>query len=188
MFYSFLRDKNNRLTRTEVKDVSTTIIYAFNYYYNSANQVEKIEKMSDMDFDGKADELDHVFSFGYDSLGKVIHFKIQKNTTIARDFTYTWENGNVTQVQNADGDLNYIMKLSYDAIPNILEPIKWEYMTTTGTLEFYVTMFSSNNLVNAALFPAGMDSTVLDIKPEYDGGGWYISNRMEGVKYEYMYK
>ncbi len=188
MFYSFIRDKNNLLKTTEVKDVSTTVIYSFNYYYNTANQVEKIEKLSDMDYDGKADDLDHIFTFKYDSLGKVVNFMIKKNSIIARDFTFTWENGNVIEVNNADGDLNYRMKLAYDQIPNMLEPIKWEYLTTTGTLEFYVTMFSANNLIQAELFPAGMDSSTLEIRPEYDGDGLYRSNRMEGVVYEYIYK
>lgn len=188
MFYTFNRDKNNILKSTEVRDVSYTIIYSFNYYYNNANQVESIEKLSDMDYDGKADELDHIFTFKYDSLGKVVNMKIKKYSTLARDFTFIWEKGNVVHVNNADGDLNYNMYLIYDQSPNILESIKWEYITTTGMLEFYVSMFSTNNLIRATLFPAGMDSSELNIRPEYYENGLYKANRMEGVEYEYMVK
>lgn len=185
MFYNFIREKDDQLKITEVRDVNNTVVYSYNYYYNSLKQVERMDKLSDVDYDGKADDLDYSFSFHYDSLGRVIRMQIKKEYTIARDLNFTWNNGNITQVHNTDGELNYIMNLSFDELPNVLEPIKWEYLTTTGTLEFYVTVFCKNNLVKATLFPAAMDSSELEIRPRYNAQGYYISNGMEGVEYHY---
>ncbi len=188
MFYDFIRDQNNLLKTTEVKDVSYTTIYSFNYYYNGANQVERIEKLSDMDYDGKANDLDQVFTIKYDDQGRVVQLQIRHGSVLSRDFSFIWKDGNVVHVDNTDGELNYHMDLTYDAIPNALEAIKWEYITTTGNLEFYVTMFSKNNLVDGILYYAGMDTAKLEIRPEYDSEGLFKANRMEGVQYEYMIK
>jgi hypothetical protein len=110
---------------------------------------------------------------------------IKKQFTLARDFHFIWREGNIIRVENTDGDLNYAMDLRFDDQPNPLERIKWEYITTTGTLEFYATMFCKNNLISATLFPAAMDSSVLEIRPIYNDEGLYISNGMEGVEYHY---
>lgn len=185
MFYSFQRNKEGFLTSCEVKDVSYTIIYQFNYYYNNANQVIRIDKLADMNYDHKANELDHAFYFYYDSLGRVTNLKVQKNSALARNFTFTWENRNVVYINNADGDLNYNMKLEYDKVPNYLEPIKWEYICTTGSLELFATLFSANNPVGGMLYPLGMDSAALDFSPEYNENGLYLRNEMEGTKYSY---
>ncbi len=185
MFYNFIREKDDQLKITEVRDVNNTVVYSYNYHYNSLKQVERIEKLSDVDYDGKADDLDYSFRFNYDSLGRVVRLQIQKEYTLARDLHFTWGNGNIIQVHNTDGELNYTMNLSFDDQPNPLLPIKWEYITTTGTLEFYVTIFCKNNLVQATLFPAAMDSSELEIRPRYNAEGYYISNGMEGVEYHY---
>ena len=188
MFYQFKRDKQYILRSTEVMDVSRNIIYSFEYHYNKARQIDYIEKFSDMDYDGKADDLDHKFSFTYDSLGRVAGMRIVKGYTVARLFSFTWQGGNIIKVENTDGELNYWMNISYDHSANMLEPIKWEYLTTTGTLEFYVTMFSSNNIISATLYPAAMDSVPINIRPEYYDDGMYKTNYAEGVEYEYLYK
>jgi hypothetical protein len=185
MFYHFNRDKNNFLESTVVEDVSKTVIYSFKYYYNNASQVTKIEKLADTDYDNKADDLEFEFLFGYDSLNRVVDLKIKKSFTLARHFQFTWKEDNIVQVNNIDGELNYQMKMEFDDQPNPLRAIQWEYLTTTGTLEFYATIFCSNNLVKATLFPAGMDSSELEIRPKYDEAGLYISNGMEGVTYHY---
>lgn len=186
MFYRFNRNEKGLLVSTEVKDVSYTIIYRFNYYYNSANQIIRIDKLADMNWDHKAEELDHAFYFYYDSLGRVVHLKIQRNSALARNFTFTYENGNVVFVNNADGDLNYNLHWEYDKIPNQLEAIKWEYICTTGNLELFATLFSANNPVNGVLYPLGMDSTSLDIYPEYDERGMFVRNGLEGTRYTYQ--
>lgn len=185
MFYSFNRNKEGGLISTEVKDVSYTIIYQFNYYYNNANQVIRIDKLADMNYDHNANELDHAFYFYYDSLGRVVNLKIQKNSALARSFTFTWENGNVVYINNADGDLNYNMSLKYDKVANYLEPIKWEYICTTGSLELFATLFSVNNPISGMIYPLGMDSAALDFRPEYDEKGLFIRNEMEGTRYSY---
>jgi len=185
MFYDFQRDANKALQKVEVKDVSYAIVYSYIYYYNNAKQIEKIEKMSDTDYDGKADDLDYSFTINYDTLGRVSRMRIKKEFTLARDFHFTWSDGNIVRVENMDGELNYAMDLRFDDKPNALERIKWEYITTTGTLEFYATMFCKNNLISATLFPAAMDSAVLEIEPQYNEEGLYISNGMEGVEYHY---
>lgn len=186
MFYHFKRDKNHLLLTTDVKDVSYSTIYLFNYYYNSAKQVERIEKLSDTDYDRKADDLDQVFTFQYDSIGRVVNLKIRNRTVLQRDFTFTWKDGNVVHVDNTDGELNYHMDLQYDTIVNMLEPIKWEYIATTGTLEFFVAMFSKNNIIHGAISSAIIDTSQLNIYPEYDMNGMYKANKMEGVEYEYI--
>jgi hypothetical protein len=188
MFYRFMRNENGMLKTTEVRDVSNAMVYSYNYYYNTASQVERMEKLSDVDFDGAADDLDYAFSFSYDSLNRIERMVIKKEFTIARDFHFTWENGNIIQVKNTDGELNYTMNLVFDHQPNALLPIQWEYLATTGTLEFYATVFSKNNLVKATLFPAAMDSAQLEIQPVYDSNGLYTSNGMEGVEYGYIIK
>jgi hypothetical protein len=186
MFYNFIREKNDQLTTTEVRDAGNGLVYSFNYYYNTANQVERMDKLSDVDFDGAADDLDYAFSFSYDSLGRIERMMIKKEMRVVRDFYFTWANGNIVEVKNMDGELNYTMLLSFDTLPNALLPIQWEYLTTTGTLEFYATIFSKNNLIKATLFPSAMDSAELEIHPQYDVNGCYLSNGMEGVEYGYM--
>jgi len=185
MFYDFQRDANKVLQKVEVKDVNYSIAYSYIYYYNNAKQIERIDKMSDIDFDGKADDLDYSFTINYDTLGRVSRMRIKKEFTLARDFHFIWKEGNIVRVENTDGELNYTMNLAFDDKPNALERIKWEYITTTGTLEFYAAMFCKNNLVSATLFPAAMDSAVLEIMPSYNEDGLYISNGMEGVEYHY---
>lgn len=185
MFYEFQRDANKVLQKVEVKDVSYSIVYSYIYYYNNAKQIERIDKMSDTDYDGKADDVDYSFQMDYDTLGQLSRMRIKKEFTLARDLHFTWKDGNIVRVENTDGELNYAMDLHFDDKPNALERIKWEYITTTGTLEFYAAMFCKNNLISATLFPAGMDSSVLEIRPQYDDVGMYISNGMEGVEYHY---
>jgi hypothetical protein len=188
MFYTFKRDKDQQLVATEVRDVSYAVIYSFQYYYNSAKQVTKIEKWADMDYDGQADDVDHTFSIGYDSLGRVSTLLIRKQYAVARDFVFHWQEGNIVLVENTDGEINYHMSLGFDLSSNILEPIKWEYITTTGTLEFYVAMFCKNNLIKATLFPAAMDSAELNLHPEYYEDGLFRTNHVEGVEYDYISK
>jgi hypothetical protein len=185
MFYRFNRNKQNLLESVVVEDVGKTTIYSFKYYYNTAMQVDRIEKLADTDYDGMADDAEFEFLFGYDSLGKVVDLKIKKSFTIARNFHFIWEGNNIVKVENTDGELNYTMNMQFDDKPNPLRTIRWEYIATTGTLEFYATMFCANNLVKATLFPAGMDSAELEIRPKYNQEGLYISNGMEGVMYNY---
>jgi hypothetical protein len=185
MFYQFNRNKNNFLESVIVQDVSKTVIYSFSYYYNNASQLVRIEKLADTDYDGKADDPEFEFLFGYDSLNRVVDLKIKKSFTVARHFQFTWKNENIILVENTDGELNYTLKMEFDDLPNPLRAVQWEYITTTGTLEFYATIFCKNNLVKAVLYPAGLDSTELEITPKYNDAGLYISNGMEGVTYHY---
>jgi hypothetical protein len=185
MFYHFTRNKMNLLEAAVVEDVGKNPIYSFSYYYNTANQVIRMEKLADLDYDNKADDIEFEFLFAYDSLGRVADMKIKKSFTISRHFQFIWQKGNIVQVNNTDGELNYIMKMEFDNTPNPLKHIQWEYLSTTGTFEFYATVFCENNLIKATLFPAGMDSTELGIMPKYNDAGLYMSNGMEGVSYHY---
>lgn len=185
MFYSFIRDQNQALKLTEVKDVNLDIIYYFKYYYNTANELFKIEKFSDMDYDGKVDDLDHEFNISYDSLGRVVALKINKGFTVARDFRFTWDKDNIIRVDNEDGELNYHMDLSFDSVPNKLEAIKWEYLTTTGNVEFYVALFCKNNIIKATLYPASLEKDELELDVEYDENGLFQTNHFERVIFSY---
>lgn len=188
MMYQFLRNEANRLDRILVLDVAETPIYAFNYVYDEENKrVVEIDKYADLNYDGSINELDHSFSFAYDSLGRVNKIKIFKYDQVSRNLNFTWSDGNVVTVENNEGEMNYMLFLEYDDKPNVLEPIKWEYLATTGNLELFVLLFSKNNLISARIHPTTMDEYSLNIKAEYDENGLYLTNNFELVEFGYRF-
>jgi len=184
MYYYIKRDKEKILTDILVNDVNNNLLYMYKYGHNQLGQIIKIERISDTNFDKKVEEVEYTYTMKYDTSGMLTHMRVLKHFTVARDFEFIWENGNIIQVINTDGELNYSLLMDFDETENPLKKIQWEYFATTGNLEFYATIFCANNLTKAVLVPAAMDTIDLNIKPVYEEGR-YVSNSMERTYFEY---